>query len=87
MSIYRLAFSFLVIFTLWSLVKYRWIPRVIAHLRSNYTTSGAIADLIKETEELEVKVNEAARIRLNLVNHLPEDLRQRVAKVPELVRR
>ena len=87
MSILRLAFSLLVIFTLWSLVKYRWIPRVLAYLRRNYTASGAIAALIEEIEELELAVNKAVRTRSNLANYLPEDLQQRSAKLPGLLRR
>ena len=89
MSIFRLAFSLalLVIFTLWSLVKYRWIPRVLSYLRCDHAASGVIASLIKETEELELTVNKAVQTRWNLVNPLPEDLQQRSAKLPELIRR
>ena len=87
MSILRLAFSFSVIFTLWSLVKYRWILRVLAYLRRNYTASGAIAYLIEETEELEVAINKRVDARSNLANPLPEDLQQRSAKLPGLLRR
>jgi len=87
MSILRLAFSLSVIFTLWSLVKYRWIPRALAYLRRNYTASGAIASLIEDMEELEPAVNKVVHARSNLANPLPEDLRQRSAKLPGLLRR
>ena len=82
MSILRLAFSFLVIFALW----FRWIPRILAYLRRNFTLSGVIAALIDDMETLEQAVNELARSR-SAIQSLPEDIRIRLAKLPELVRR
>ena len=87
MSILRLAFSLLVIITLSSLVKFRWIPRVFAYLRRNYTKSGLIASFIEDLEGLELKLNKGLRIPSNRADPLPEDLRRRSNKLPELLRR
>ena len=82
MSILRLAFSLLVIFALW----FRWIPRALEHLRRKYTLSGIIDKLVDKLETLERGIDERVRTRL-AIKSLPEDLRLRLAKLPELVRR
>jgi len=82
MSILRLAFSLFVISTLW----YRWIPRSFEYFRRNYTTSGLIDVLVETLERLEPAVTEFVRTRSN-IKSLPEDVRQRLLKLPELVRR
>ena len=87
MSILRLAFSFLVIFGLWSLVRFRWIPRFLAYLRRNYTTSGALASLIDNLEQLELEVKQTVHNRSNRPDLFPVDLQQRSAKLPDLLRR
>ena len=87
MSVFTLAFLLLVMFGLWSLVKFRWIPRFFAHLRRNYTASGALDVLIEELEQLELAVKQAVHDRSNRPDLLPVDLQQRSAKLPDLLRR
>jgi len=82
MSIPRLAFSFFVISALW----FRWIPRSLEYVRRNYTTSGLAHALLESLERLESAVTEFARTYSN-IKSLPEDLRQRLLKLPELIRR
>jgi len=82
MSILRLAFSFLVIFALW----FRWIPRFLAYLRRNFTRAGVVAVLVDDLEGLERAIDESLRTRKD-IKSLPEDLRQRLVKLPELARR
>ena len=82
MSILRLGFSLLVIFALWS----DWIPRALAYLRRKYTLSGIVATLVDNLERLEQSIDQATSSRLK-IQSLPEDIRQRLAKLPELVRR
>jgi len=82
MSILRLAFSFFVISALW----FRWIPRSLEYFRRNYMTSGLADALLDKLEELEPVVTEFARTRSD-IKSLPEDLRQRLLKLPELIRR
>ena len=82
----RLAFSFLVILVLVALFKPHWIPHDIrAYIYRNWTTSGTIAALTDEMEELEHLLSSLSNVADS--KSLPEDLRQRVAKLPGLLRR
>jgi hypothetical protein len=85
MLILGLAVSLLVILALSSLAKL-WISGVLEYIYHNYTASGAIAAFIDEMEELEPLIL-AACIRSKAAGSLPEDVQQRLDKLPERIRR
>ena len=87
MSILRLAFLFVVIYGLWSLVKFRWIVRAIVYLRRNTPTSRAIANAFYSIEDLERAVSMEVHAQSNAANPPPEDIQQRWARMPERLQR
>lgn len=76
----------LVILALLFLVKPHWIPRILAYVQRNFTTYGAIGTLIDDMEELEHMIQDLSTLSTT-AESLPEDLRQRMVKLPGLVRR
>lgn len=83
-SIPRLAFSFLVILVLLAFFKPHWIPpKVLVYIQRKWTTSGCLSALIDEMEELELVLSDPSIIP----ESLPEDVRQRAAKLPGHLRK
>lgn len=87
MSTLRLVVSLLVVFVLLSFAKPHWFMRVFIYLRRNTKASMAVANSIDRMEKLEYAITISVYERATWENPLPEDIQQRLARLPERMRR